>query len=84
VDKLTLDICEILDKAPNEIVLPTLADVVAICCEIADENNPEALLNTLYNRAREQFHMVYAKRATPKPDSVTPFTRQSRQNQMGQ
>jgi hypothetical protein len=79
VNELALAICEILDQAPNEIVLPALADVVATCCEIADEDNPEVLLDTLYNRACGQFHVVYVKRVTPKPDSVTPFTRAARE-----
>jgi hypothetical protein len=81
VDELSIAICEILDQAPDEIVLPALADVVATCCNIADKNNPETLLDTLYNRACGQFHAVYVRRAAPKPDSVTPFVRPDEETQ---
>ena len=78
VYELTMVICEIIDAVPkssSNIILPALADVVATCCECEDDKNPEAHLNTLYNRALDQFHAVWTKRDTPKPDSVTPFTK---------
>jgi hypothetical protein len=75
VDALADVICDVLGSTPNDIVLAALADVAAICCEMADEKNPEALLDAFYARAIGQFHMVWTKRATPKPDSVTPLTR---------
>jgi hypothetical protein len=74
VDDLAQAICDVIDTKPDNIVLAALADVVALCCEMADEKNPEALLDALYSRAIGQFHAVYTKRATPK-DSVTPLTR---------
>jgi len=76
VDELAEAITNFIgDDTPNELVLAALADVVAICCQIVNENNPDTVLNDFYERAHTQCHTVWVKRATPKPDSVTPFVR---------
>lgn len=74
VSELVEAICvTFLDKIKdNNLVIAALADCLGLSCEM-DKEHCDALLDYACERAWNYAHTVFVKRATPKPDNVTPL-----------